>query len=79
MRILSVGTAFPFHRYTQSEITAELARGWNGGLGDRERSLLERLSKSSSVEGRNLAMPLEDYSTVRSFSDRNVSAQSNPS
>ncbi|MBM4253151.1 MAG: type III polyketide synthase [Deltaproteobacteria bacterium] len=71
MQIVSIGTAYPFHRYTQSEITAELARAWKGGLGDREKALLERLAKSTSVEGRNLAMPLENYATVRSFTDRN--------
>lgn len=76
MHILSVGTAFPGPRHLQSNLLKELSNAWGDTVTERERSLLERLGKSAGVQSKHLAMRPEEYSTVRSFTERNQRFQS---
>jgi alkylresorcinol/alkylpyrone synthase len=69
MRISSVGTAFPAHRYTQSEITEALRNRWEGKL--PEPRLLNRLHANCGVEFRNFVLPLEAYPSLVGFKATN--------
>lgn len=59
MRIASVGTAFPDHRYTQSEIAEALLERWRDKM--PEPRLLTRLHANCGVESRYLVLPIEEY------------------
>lgn len=65
MRIASVATALPAHRYSQEAISACLARIW----ADRPEVLrrLEALHANLQVDARHLALPLERYADLRDF------------
>ena len=76
MYILSVGTAFPGPLHKQDDLLPELSRAWGDRVTDRERSLLERLSKSAGVQSKHLAMDPGDYSAKTSFTERNRVFQS---
>jgi len=65
MRIASVGTAFPAHRYSQQEIAAALCERWQHKL--PEPRLLTRLHANCGVEYRNLVLPLEEYPKLTNF------------
>jgi len=69
MQIASVGRAFPENYYDQSELLAALKTRW----GDRfsKTSRLEQLHRNVLVDGRHLALSIDDYDRVRSFTDRN--------
>jgi alkylresorcinol/alkylpyrone synthase len=69
MRISSVGTAYPPHRYPQAEITQALTERWAGKL--QEPRLLARLHANCGVEFRNLALPLEAYPGLVGFGQTN--------
>jgi alkylresorcinol/alkylpyrone synthase len=61
-QILAVRSAFPAHRYPQSELTrkaADLAR-----LGPARRALMERLHRNAGVDTRYTALPLPEYDTL---------------
>ena len=69
MRIAGVGRALPPHRYPQERITAELKEIW------RERpallSRIDDLHANMRVETRHMALPIEKYSELASFSQFN--------
>lgn len=65
MRISSVGTAFPRHRYSQTEITEALRERWQGKL--PEPRLLNRLHANCGVEYRNFVLPLDEYPALVGF------------
>jgi alkylresorcinol/alkylpyrone synthase len=65
MRISSVGTAFPPHRYPQAEVTKALLDRWKGKL--PEPRLLNRLHANCGVEFRNFVLPLEEYPGLVGF------------
>ena len=69
MRISSVGTAFPPHRYSQAEITEALRNRWQGKLA--EPRLLGRLHANCGVEFRNFALPLDEYLGLSGFKATN--------
>jgi alkylresorcinol/alkylpyrone synthase len=69
MRISSVGTAFPPHRYPQAEITGALINRWEGKL--PEPRLLNRLHANCGVEFRNFVLPLEAYPALVGFNATN--------
>ena len=69
MRISSVGTAFPAHRYPQSVITEALRNRWEGKL--PEPRLLNRLHANCGVEFRNFVLPLEAYPSLVGFKATN--------
>lgn len=69
MRISSVGTAYPPHRYSQSEITEALRNRWKDRL--TEPRLLNRLHANCGVEFRNLVFPLDVYESLSGFGPTN--------
>ncbi|MFF7159692.1 3-oxoacyl-[acyl-carrier-protein] synthase III C-terminal domain-containing protein [Streptomyces sp. NPDC008139] len=68
-RIVAVHGVLPEHRYEQSDITEALAGMCLPAGGDR--SVLERLHATSSVQGRHLALPLERYASLSGFGAAN--------
>jgi alkylresorcinol/alkylpyrone synthase len=69
MRISSVGTAFPPHRYPQSEITEALLSRWESKL--PEPRLLNRLHANCGVDFRHFVLPLEAYPALIGFNATN--------
>ena len=69
MRISSVGTAFPSHRYSQAEITEALRDRWKNKLA--EPRLLNRLHANCGVEFRNFVLPLQEYPALVGFKATN--------
>jgi alkylresorcinol/alkylpyrone synthase len=69
MRISSVGTAFPPHRYSQAQVTEALRVRWEGKL--PEPRLLGRLHANCGVEFRNFVLPLEEYPALVGFNATN--------
>ena len=69
MRIASVGTALPTHRYTQAEISEALLKRWEGRL--PEPRLLTRLHANCGVEYRYFALPIEAYPSLKGFGATN--------
>jgi alkylresorcinol/alkylpyrone synthase len=69
MRISSVGTALPPHRYSQAEISEVLRNRWAGKLA--EPRLLTRLHANCGVEFRNFVLPLEAYPALHGFKATN--------
>lgn len=67
--IVAVSTSLPGHRYAQEEITAQLV----GRLApdDATRAVIERVHQATGVQTRHLALPLEDYQSLRSFTEAN--------
>jgi alkylresorcinol/alkylpyrone synthase len=59
MRILSAATALPPHYYPQRVLIDAFRKYWGGRL-DRF-DVLEKLHAAAQVEGRYLALPIEDY------------------
>ncbi len=59
MKISSAVSALPPHYYSQKELLDEFRRHWGGRL-DRF-SILEKLHIAAQVDGRYLAMPVENY------------------
>ena len=55
MRLLTVRTVLPEHRYDQRQITEAVA-----GTVRTDQRLLERLHSATQVSGRNLALPIEE-------------------
>ena len=70
MRISSVGTAYPPHRYPQAEITKALAQRWEGKM--EEPRILNRLHANCGVDFRNLVFPLEAYPSLVGFGQTNT-------
>lgn len=62
-RIVAVRSAFPVHRYPQTELTAKVAE--LSGLGPAERELLERLHSRAGVDYRHTALPMSEYASLR--------------
>jgi alkylresorcinol/alkylpyrone synthase len=71
-RIGSVELAFPKHHYGQRELIQALEARW-GASEERERvhALVEKLHRSVAVEGRYLALSVEEHSKLRDFGDSN--------
>ncbi len=69
VRILGIGEAFPAHYYPQEQLTAALERLWEGTTVDR--AAIRRIHKHTTVEGRHLALPLEQYRAGIPFGQAN--------
>lgn len=69
MHIASVGTALPAHYYGQEELLAAFERLWAGRLYNPDR--LSRLHRNVRVGGRHLALPIDAYRDLRSFTEAN--------
>lgn len=65
----SIGRALPRNYYPQEVITAALWNEWGGD--DDSRARFERLHRSVGVRGRHLALPMEDYRALDTFSKTN--------
>ena len=65
----SVGRALPQNYYPQEVISAALWKEWDGS--DEGRARFERIHRSVGVRGRHLALPMEDYRALDSFSKMN--------
>lgn len=65
MKIAGVGRALPRHYYDQSQLTAYLERIWAGDPGVASR--LRPLHENTLVRGRHLALPLERYRDLDTF------------
>jgi alkylresorcinol/alkylpyrone synthase len=70
VRITSISSAFPPHRYRQSDLLATLERQWSAS--PQALSRLQALHQKVGVESRNLALPIEDYPALTDFSVRNA-------
>lgn len=69
MRIAAVGRALPEHYYDQDSLIEAFEREWDGRLFNPER--LSRLHRNVRVEGRHLALPIEEYRRLDSFTAAN--------
>src|ERR1700688_3097498 len=65
----SIGRVLPQNYYPQEMISAALWDEWGGS--DESRARFERLHRSVGVRGRHLALPMEDYRALDSFSKMN--------
>src|SRR5271155_1680906 len=70
MQIASVGTAFPSHRYSQTEITQALTQRWGAKL--EEPRLIGRLFANCGVDYRFLVFPLDTYPELKGFGQTNT-------
>ena len=73
MRIASVGAALPPHFYDQETILARLEGAWAERHYNLER--LRALHHNVLVGGRHLALPIEEYETLRTFGATNAAWQ----
>jgi alkylresorcinol/alkylpyrone synthase len=69
MQIASVGTAFPPHRYTQTQIAETLVARWGDKL--PEPRLLTRLHANCGVDTRYFVLPIEKYPELHGFKQTN--------
>lgn len=69
MHIASVGTGFPPHFYTQPQLIEALKRYWGAHFHNPAR--LEMLHQNVCVGGRHLALPLDAYPALTSFTQAN--------
>jgi alkylresorcinol/alkylpyrone synthase len=69
VRIASVGRALPANYYGQEALLAALKQAWAGRFFNPAR--LEQLHRNVLVGGRHLALPLERYPELRSFTESN--------
>src|ERR1700721_838525 len=69
MRIASVGTAYPPHRYSQAAISEALTARWQDRM--EEPRLINRLFVNCGVDFRNLVFPLNVYENLSGFGPTN--------
>lgn len=69
MRIASVGRALPEHYYDQETLLAALKGAWSERLFNPAR--IDQLHRNVLVGGRHLALPIERYPELRSFTEAN--------
>ena len=69
MQIVSVGTAFPQYRYSQTEIADTLLQRWTDKM--PEPRLLSRLFANCGVDTRYFVLPIEQYPELIGFKATN--------
>lgn len=69
MKIISAASAFPKHYYPQAVLLEALQAYWNTQLENPE--LLRRLHRNTGVEGRYLALPVQDYPGLANWGEVN--------
>lgn len=67
--IAAIGSAFPSHYYDQGTLIAALKEAWGEQHYNTDR--LEAIHRNVLVGGRHLALPLEEYRTLTSWSAAN--------
>jgi alkylresorcinol/alkylpyrone synthase len=65
----SIGRALPPNYYSQKVLSAALWNEWRDS--SESSALFDRIHRSVGVEGRHLALPMEDYRALDSFSKLN--------
>jgi alkylresorcinol/alkylpyrone synthase len=69
MRIAAVGRALPDHYYDQKQLLKALKRVWSHRFHNAAR--LEQLHQNVQVDGRHLALPIDEYEKLDSFTAAN--------
>jgi len=69
MRIAAVGRALPDHYYDQKQLLGALERVWGHRFHNAER--LQQLHRNVQVDGRHLALPIDEYEKLDSFTATN--------
>ncbi len=69
MQIISAASAFPKHYYPQAVLLEALQAYWGTQLNNPE--LLRRLHRNTGVEGRYLALPVQDYPKLADWGEMN--------
>lgn len=69
MRIISATSAFPKHYYPQETLFAALRQYWGDSLPDAEK--VRRLHNNVGVEGRYLALPIDQYAAIGAWGEAN--------
>jgi alkylresorcinol/alkylpyrone synthase len=69
MRIVSAASAFPKNYYSQDVLLQALQGYWKGRLENPQ--MLDRLHARTRVDGRHLALPLEEYYHLGTWGDFN--------
>ena len=69
-KIIGTSKAFPENFHTQDEVVELIKETWKDNPHFNEE-LVEKFYGSTKVNGRYLAMPLEKYSELKDFDDRN--------
>ncbi len=69
MQLVEVGRAFPENYYNQGELIAALTKLWGARIHNPAR--LEQLHHNVLVGGRHLALPMEEYPGLTSFTETN--------
>lgn len=70
MHIAAVGRAFPPHYYPQQELLRGFERLWAEYFHNPRR--LNQVFENVQVDGRYLALPIEEYPTLTSFTEANA-------
>jgi alkylresorcinol/alkylpyrone synthase len=70
MQIVAVGRSLPAHYFAQQDLLEALSTLWAGRFHNPGR--LEQIHGNVRVEGRYLALPIEDYEKLRGFGDANA-------
>jgi alkylresorcinol/alkylpyrone synthase len=71
MHIAAVKSAFPPHYYSQKTILEALQKRWAGNGNHSGFAVVERLHRNVQVEGRYLAIPIEDFDNLSSWGQAN--------
>ena len=66
-RIIAVQSAFPKYKHSQAEVIQMMKAFW-----PEHAEVIARLEKTSQVESRNFAIPLDSYPTLGGFGQRNA-------
>ena len=69
MKIAAVGSALPEHYYDQETLLAAFREQWAERYYNVGR--LRRLHRNLLVGGRHLALPMEEYPKIQSWSEAN--------
>jgi alkylresorcinol/alkylpyrone synthase len=69
MQIVSTASAFPQHYYPQEELLAALQQFWGERIDNP--NVLRRLHRHVGVDGRYLAIPKEEYLTMKTWGEAN--------
>lgn len=69
VQIAAVGRAFPPNYYSQEDLLGEFKRIWERQF--RNVGRLERIHRNALVSGRHLALPIDEYEKLDSFSASN--------
>ncbi len=69
MQIIAASTAFPKHYYPQAVLLDALQAYWSNTLENPE--MLRRLHRNTGVDGRHLALPVQDYPALTRWGQLN--------